>query len=187
MHSGTATTTWAADASATGEQPEGIRPIVITNPGLNLTPNHAGATLKRNKASLALTRNTATAALTKNRAGIEWRYSELSKSNVNDTWPPAELTLTNGGQPVDLTDAGNVEFHMAQKGQAIKVSSDAEVTDATNGVIRYQWQPGDTDTAGTFLIDVEVAWSDGTRQTFPPGETRPTWTFTAELDDDATA
>lgn len=157
-------------------------PPLIVDAKLALTANHSRLDLDENLAVLTLAENLAAATLTENLAELIWRYDTMSKSNVNDTWPPAELVLMDGTAAVDLTGATSVEFHMAPKGGAIKVNAAAEVTDAPAGAVRYLWQPGDTDTAGAYLIDCEVTWADGSVQTFPPGPTRPTWTFTAELD-----
>ena len=41
------------------------------------------------------------------------------------------------------------------------------ITDAPNGIAEYQWQAGDTDTAGTYHVEAVVTFAGGSIQTFP--------------------
>ncbi|RJQ04806.1 MAG: hypothetical protein C4551_10020 [Bacillota bacterium] len=73
--------------------------------------------------------------------------------------------------PVNISTATAVRLHMKTPGGAIKV--DAEMinrddgTEALRGKCEYEWQAGDSDTAGTFYAEVEVTWPDTDPETFP--------------------
>ena len=85
-----------------------------------------------------------------------------------DTRPAGSTVLTRGQQLVDLTLAAAVTFKMReQTSNPLKVDAAAVVTDAVNGEVEYRWAPGDTDQPGTFYAEWEVAWGDGTIETFP--------------------
>lgn len=79
----------------------------------------------------------------------------------NDTSPAIEMALSTKAGPVDLTGA-SVYFHMANV-----VSAAAVIVDAAQGIVRYNWGVGDTDTEGYHLIEWEVVYSDGKKETFP--------------------
>lgn len=86
----------------------------------------------------------------------------------NDRRPAAPATLKRGTTVVDLTQATSVTFKMRGLNQ-IELTTDraAVVLDAAAGSVEYRWEAADTDTAGTFLAEWEVLWSDGTTETFP--------------------
>jgi hypothetical protein len=68
---------------------------------------------------------------------------------------------------VDLTDT-TARFIMTDKLSGTKVvDADATVVDPTNGIVQYQWVTGDTDVASSYKAEFEVAWGDGTFETFP--------------------
>lgn len=91
----------------------------------------------------------------------------------NDTSPAIESQLEDeSGNPVDITGFNRIEFHMAAPGSdTAKVDDDdtgnVSATDAANGKVKYEWQSGDTDTAGRFHGEWQVEYSDGTIETFP--------------------
>lgn len=88
---------------------------------------------------------------------------------TGDLFPNIEGICTDGaGNPIDLSDAVGVRFHMGKRGSAPKIDADAQIVDAPAGKVSYSWQPGDTDEAGTFDADFEVRW---------PGSLNPTETF----------
>ena len=71
---------------------------------------------------------------------------------------------------VDLTTATNAFFNMRLEGGAVKVSrGTAAITDAANGEVTYSWGTADTDTAGAYQAEVEIAWPDSKVETFPGG------------------
>lgn len=96
----------------------------------------------------------------------------------NDTRPRFRVPLKQDfGEEteaaIDLTDATSVVFHMrAVSGGAVKVEDGACTIegDPTLGIVQYEWQAGDTDTAGEFEAEVEILWDDGGVETVPNNE-----------------
>ena len=85
----------------------------------------------------------------------------------NDTTPILQATLKDAdGNAVDLTGA-TVRFHMADAAFNSKVDAAGTVHDAPNGVVRYEWQADDTDTAGEFIAEWEVTYADNEVESFP--------------------
>ncbi len=72
-----------------------------------------------------------------------------------------------GGNAKNLSDATSVVFKMGTSTGTLKVSETITPFDAANGVCVYDWQEGDTDTAGTFFAEFEVTNANGTKETFP--------------------
>lgn len=72
---------------------------------------------------------------------------------------------------VDLTTATGMVFNMKQVGgSAVKISrGNGTITNAAAGEVTYAWGTADTDTAGTYNAEVEIAWADGKPETFPGG------------------
>ena len=70
---------------------------------------------------------------------------------------------------VDLTGATGVVFNMrAADGSVIINRALAQIDgDPTQGVLRYDWQAGDTATPGTFESEFEVTLAGGLATTFP--------------------
>lgn len=99
--------------------------------------------------------------------------SDKFEIKTGDTAPSlaASLFRLENGSPVDadLTDALAVRFIMKSSPRATTVTVQAAcfIVDAATGQVRYDWQPGDTDTPGDFVGEFEVAWNDGTFETFP--------------------
>lgn len=162
-----------------------VAPPEFTNPGATLTGNLVTAMLTANAASAALTVNPAGATLHNTTHTAAWRHPDMSKWKTGDTWPPLEMTLTDAGQPVDLSTATAVAFHSAPTAPAsITINAAMQVADAAAGAVRYLWQPGDLDQVGTFRAEAEVTWGDGTIQTFPP-DSYLAYTVAAQLDEPA--
>jgi hypothetical protein len=85
----------------------------------------------------------------------------------NDTSPSLQATLKDASlSPVDLTGA-TVMFHMKSIDGTVKVDQQMTITDDTGGVVRYDWQSGDTDTVGTYYVEFEVTYADASIETFP--------------------
>lgn len=70
---------------------------------------------------------------------------------------------------IDLTDASSVTLKMRTTGTtgAPDLTAAMDVTTAASGRCTYEWQAGDTATAGTYDVEFEIAWSDGTVETVP--------------------
>jgi hypothetical protein len=72
--------------------------------------------------------------------------------------------------PVDL-DQATVRFQMRKNDdRRFTVNAVAEITDAANGRVRYQWGPNDLATPGTYEIQWEVTYPGGRIQTTAPVE-----------------
>jgi len=69
-----------------------------------------------------------------------------------------------------LTTASSVRFHL-KKGGSVIVDGAATVVNV-NGIVQYAWSGGDIEiSAGTYVAEFEVAFSDGKTHTFPSKDT----------------
>ena len=86
----------------------------------------------------------------------------------NDTSPTLTATLTDyNGTPINL-NAATVDVYMEDlSGVAKLAGASCSVDDATNGIVSYSWQAGDTDTVGTYRVVFEATYFDGGVETFP--------------------
>lgn len=85
----------------------------------------------------------------------------------NDTSPSLQATLKDATlTPVNLAGA-TVMFHMKSVDGTVKVDQQMTITNASGGVVQYDWQAGDTDTVGTYYVEFEVTYSDSSIETFP--------------------
>lgn len=92
--------------------------------------------------------------------------SDIFYIKEGDTSPALLYTLS---PTVDLTGA-SVVFNMRLRSDgSVKVSRQAAVivSPATDGVVRYDWDADDTDTAGEYQAEFEVTYADSTVETFP--------------------
>lgn len=86
-----------------------------------------------------------------------------------DRSPSFQRTLTDeDGNAVDLTDA-SVELVAELVGDSSTTfgGSATVETPASDGVVRYDWSSGDTDTPGTYIAEFVVTYNDSTEETFP--------------------
>lgn len=85
-----------------------------------------------------------------------------------DRRPHYRAVLTINSLPVDLSGATAVRFIMkTSPGATPKVDSTVTVlSPASAGIVEYSWLPPDTNTSGSYIIEVEVDWA-GEKQTFP--------------------
>lgn len=85
----------------------------------------------------------------------------------NDTSPSLQATLKDAsGTAIALTGA-SVRFHMKALDGTVKVNAAMAITNASGGVVQYNWQTGDTNTVGSYSVEFEVTYSDSTIETFP--------------------
>lgn len=85
----------------------------------------------------------------------------------NDRRPYFRVQLTENGDPADLTAAVSASMIMKQ-GSTVKVNKAAMTfVDRPTGVVQYAWAAGDTDTTGTYNVEVEIDWGSSEFQTFP--------------------
>ena len=93
----------------------------------------------------------------------------------NDVLPLLKIILKDiNDNPVDLTTATGVKFHMREENTGtLKIEDVAGGIDSNpqTGRVSYSWrateQNKDTDTSGFFLGEFEVTWTGGAVQTFP--------------------
>lgn len=71
------------------------------------------------------------------------------------------------GSPVDFTGA-TARFLMADESGTLKVDYPAIVEDPpTDGIVQYDWQSGDTDTAGEYRAEFELDFGGPEKLTLP--------------------
>ena len=108
--------------------------------------------------------------------------------NTGDLQPYLQATLLNpDGSAVDLAGA-SVVFTLSQRGKVL-FSSSAQIVDAIGGVVRYDWQLGNTDQYGICKGVFVVTYPSGLTKTFPVGsdldivfpEQYPQYTSLAEV------
>jgi Rib/alpha/Esp surface antigen-like repeat protein len=86
----------------------------------------------------------------------------------NDTNPAIECTLQDSdGTAVNLSGATARFLMRARGGATVKVNAAAAITNAAGGVVQYTPVAADTDTPGQYEAEIEVTYSDSTRETFP--------------------
>lgn len=89
-----------------------------------------------------------------------------------DTGPPITITCLDGTVAKDLTGATSAKFIMgtinAAGNSTAKVNAPAAFdADRTTGKVTYTWAAADLDTAGAYVAEVEVTFSNGQKQTYP--------------------
>lgn len=83
-----------------------------------------------------------------------------------DTTPALKITCTDTatGDPVNLSTASSVRVIATRNGTNIL---DATTTGTSAGVVTQPLTAALTSTNGAVMVEVEVTWPDGTKQTFP--------------------
>lgn len=90
---------------------------------------------------------------------------------VDDTAPPLTVQLVNNNGPIDLTPATRVRLLIWDQDNNVKVDAECVIDDdPETGRLSYQWQEGDTDTAGLFDFEFVIAWQDLTVESIPKDE-----------------
>lgn len=86
----------------------------------------------------------------------------------NDTSPSIQRTLLDASGTAITLSGATVRFHMRSRADgSTKTDEAATIVDAGNGIVKYDWVAGDTDTAGTYDAEFEVTYADTTIETFP--------------------
>ena len=83
--------------------------------------------------------------------------SDKIKRYRGDTYPEI-VTITDGGTAMDITGAIGV----LTLNYSTPVSITATITDATNGVVKFDFLATQVADVGRFTYDIEVTYSDGT-------------------------
>lgn len=89
------------------------------------------------------------------------------KIKQNDTSPALQATLKDASLSVINLTGATVRFHMKSVGGTVKIDAPMDIISALGGVVRYDWQAGDTDTVDTYYIEFEVTYVDSSVETFP--------------------
>lgn len=83
-----------------------------------------------------------------------------------DSLPAPAAVLSDAAGPLNLTGA-TVRFHARQVNGTKRVMGTAEILDASEGSVRYNWQVTDTDTPDDYMAEWEVTFSSGQKVTIP--------------------
>lgn len=85
----------------------------------------------------------------------------------SDTSPAIQATLQDSNAvPINLSGA-TVKLHMKLLGSNTVLEKDVTIVTPLSGIIRYDWQVGDTSVVGTYNAEFQVTYSDLTVETFP--------------------
>ena len=87
----------------------------------------------------------------------------------HDRRPVLRMTVTkvSDGTPLDFSGA-TAKFLMYDMSGVEKVNAVAAIeSPTTGGVLRYDWQTGDTDTEGEYHAEFEVDYGGGDKLTIP--------------------
>lgn len=86
---------------------------------------------------------------------------------VGDTLPDLKAQLLDGGSPINLTDfTVSVKIKLAEA-DTLLVDDTATIDIEERGIVEYEWSSGDTDTAGTYLVEFIADNQSGEILTFP--------------------
>jgi hypothetical protein len=84
-----------------------------------------------------------------------------------DTRTAIKATLVgDDGNPVDLTET-SVRFLVADFRGTSLIARQAGIVSAAEGKVLFAFEPGETDTAGTYRAEFEATYLDGRKQTYP--------------------
>lgn len=85
----------------------------------------------------------------------------------SDTSPSLQATLKDAAGTAINLNGCTVKFHMKSLAGAVVINETMTIVNASGGVVKYDWQPADTDEAGTFYAEFQVTYSDLSVETFP--------------------
>lgn len=86
----------------------------------------------------------------------------------HDQLPELTVILTDSKSAIVNVTGASVRFIMTNKSTGVKsIDQPATIVDPTNGVVKYTWANGDTDTSGSFSGEFEVKFPDTRVETFP--------------------
>lgn len=88
---------------------------------------------------------------------------------AGDTNPPYSASLQDdSGNAIDLSNITQAKIHVRKKDTGeLVVDKTMTVTNASAGELEYAWNTGDLSEKGVYEIEVEVEYSDGSKETFP--------------------
>lgn len=80
-----------------------------------------------------------------------------------DLLPTLEVDLKDANDDcLDLTTVQSVTFAMGESSSNLIINhKPCEIVDAVHGLVRYNWEAGDTDIVGEFLGEIVVTFQNG--------------------------
>lgn len=95
-----------------------------------------------------------------------------------DTAPPLRARLRGAAGLAQGLLGARVFLTIVRENGSAPIVADREITieDAANGIVRYNWQAGDTATPGSYVARFRVLLGDGRQMSFPNG-----WTFIVRI------
>jgi hypothetical protein len=84
-----------------------------------------------------------------------------------------QLNQTINGEvsPINLSTASSVTFLMRGRPPLTTtlLGGACSIVSAANGTVSYTWTPADTATAGSYIGEFQITWTDGGVETVPSG------------------
>jgi|AntDeeMinimDraft_5_1070356.scaffolds.fasta_scaffold02199_11 hypothetical protein len=75
--------------------------------------------------------------------------------------------LDDDGNPADVSGS-TITFNLEKRnGANVLTESASTVNGGQDGVVEYDWTPGDTDTPGAYRAEFVVDYGNGDKETFP--------------------
>jgi hypothetical protein len=89
-----------------------------------------------------------------------------------DLFPFEYVLAYDDGTAIDLITAESVKIYMTadETETAIVDGESCTITDASNGIIKYNWQSGETDDVGMYKIEFLITFTSGAILTVPSGD-----------------
>ena len=101
----------------------------------------------------------------------DYRWPQSGESvRVGATKPPMRVNVQDKSGPVDYSDAGLTVTFASWGIAGGSVSVNEQSATHANGYLEYQWQSGDTNTAGDYRGRFKVVWGDGRVSFVPVGK-----------------
>lgn len=85
-----------------------------------------------------------------------------------DDEPNLNRQLMDGDDPIDLSsDVRYVEFKMHLLNHDHEVTGRTDIVDDRDGIVEYDWDPGDTDVPGLYRARFVINYVGGNTRTIP--------------------
>jgi hypothetical protein len=84
-----------------------------------------------------------------------------------DRRPILTATLTQAGEPLNLTGASGVVFRGRLQDGTTAFTGSCTITGASTGDVSYTWGASDTATPGLYICEFVITWSTGVTQAIP--------------------
>lgn len=84
----------------------------------------------------------------------------------NDLLPKLEAVLSDEDGPIDLSAVTGVSFRFHHKESGATSTAAAIIVTPAAGLVRYEWQAGDTSLVGDYWGEFVISWA-GALETVP--------------------